>query len=151
MPTRSKGAKMHRKEEEAMALATLAREKEAAKRQLQEEEAAAPVASGVALPLVVSPPSALNLNSLLTGSIRKVREPKMMESPQKPWKRTWPTTLVNHPRRRNQRNLKKKTMRTSVIDMVWPSRRVVSPQLPQPSQPPLQTNTSMNKYSMKQD
>jgi hypothetical protein len=32
MLTRSKGAEMHRKEEEAMALATLAREEEAAKR-----------------------------------------------------------------------------------------------------------------------
>jgi hypothetical protein len=60
---------MRRKEEEAMALATLAREKEAAERRLQEEEAAAPAVSGVALPLVVSPPSALNLNSLLTGHV----------------------------------------------------------------------------------
>jgi hypothetical protein len=42
-------------------------------------------------------------------------------------------------------------MQTRVINMVRPSRRVVLPQLPQPSQPPLQTNTSMNKYSMKQD
>jgi hypothetical protein len=74
MPTRSKGAKMHRKEEEAMALATLAREKEAAKRQLQEEEAAVPAASGVALPSVVSPPSASNLNSLLTGHVGQESE-----------------------------------------------------------------------------
>jgi hypothetical protein len=65
---------MHGKEEEAMALATLAREKEAAKRQLQEEEAAAPAASGVVLPLVVSPPSALNLNSLLTGHVGQESE-----------------------------------------------------------------------------
>jgi hypothetical protein len=74
MPTRSKGAKMRGKEEEAMALASLAREKEAAKRQLQEEEAAAPAASGVVLPLVVSPPSALNLNSLLTGHVGQESE-----------------------------------------------------------------------------
>ncbi len=52
-----------------MALATLAREKEAAERRLQEEEGAVPAASGVVLPLVVSPPSALNLNSLLTGQV----------------------------------------------------------------------------------
>jgi hypothetical protein len=74
MLTRSKGAKMHRKEEEAMAEGTLAREKEAAERRLQEEEVAAPVASGVALPLVVSPPLALNLNSLLTGHVGQESE-----------------------------------------------------------------------------
>jgi hypothetical protein len=60
---------MHRKEVEAIALATLAREKEAAERRLQEEEVTAPAASGVVLPLVVSHPSALNLNSLLTGHV----------------------------------------------------------------------------------
>jgi hypothetical protein len=65
---------MRRKEEEGMVLATLAREKEAAKRQLQEAEVAAPAATGVALPLVVSPPSALNLNSLLTGHIGEESE-----------------------------------------------------------------------------
>ncbi len=55
-----------------MALATLAREKEAAKRRLQEEEAAVP--SGVVLLLVVSPPSDLNLNSLLTGHVSQESE-----------------------------------------------------------------------------
>jgi hypothetical protein len=74
MPTRSKGTEMLRKEEEAMALATLAREKGAGERQLQEEEAAAPAASEVALPLVVSPPSASNLNSLLTGHVGQESE-----------------------------------------------------------------------------
>ncbi len=72
IPKCSEGAKMHRKEEEAMALATLAREEEAAKRRLQEEEAAAP--SEVVLLLVVSPPSALNLNFLLTGHVSQERE-----------------------------------------------------------------------------
>ncbi len=57
-----------------MVLATLAREKEAAERRLQEEEAAAPAASGVALPLVVSPSSASNLNSLLTGHVGQESE-----------------------------------------------------------------------------
>ncbi len=65
---------MRRKEEEVMALATFAREKEAAKRRLQEEEAAVPAASGVALPLVVSPPSASDLNSLLTGHVGQESE-----------------------------------------------------------------------------
>jgi hypothetical protein len=74
MLTCSKGAKMHRKEEEAMALATLAREKEAAKRRLQEEEAAVHVASGVVQLSVVPPPSASNLNSLLTGHVGQESE-----------------------------------------------------------------------------
>ena len=65
---------MHRKEEEAMALATLAREKEAAKRRLQEEEAAVHVASGVVQLSVVPPPSASNLNSLLTGHVGQESE-----------------------------------------------------------------------------
>ncbi len=107
MLTCSKGAEMHRKEEEAMVQATLAREMKAMERQLQEEEAAVPVASGVALPLVVSPPSAQTSTPyLLVTSVRKVREPKRIGSPQKPWKRTQPTTPANHQRRRNQRNLK---------------------------------------------
>jgi hypothetical protein len=65
---------MCRKEEEAMVEATLAREKEAPERRLQEEEGAAPAASGVALPLVVFPPSASNLNSLLTGHVGQESE-----------------------------------------------------------------------------
>jgi hypothetical protein len=76
MPTRSKEAANHRKEQETMAAATLAREKEAAKRRMQEEAAAAqvtliaaPMASGAVLPLVVSPPLATNLNSLLIGHV----------------------------------------------------------------------------------
>ncbi len=59
-----------------MAVATLAREKEAAKRRMQEEAAvaqvtltAAPTALGAVLPLVVSPPLATNLNSLLTSHV----------------------------------------------------------------------------------
>jgi hypothetical protein len=74
MLTRSKEAANHRKEEETMVAATLAREKEATKRHMQEEAAAAqvtltamPTASGAVLPLVVSTPLAMNLNSLLTG------------------------------------------------------------------------------------
>jgi hypothetical protein len=72
----SKEAANCRKEEEMMAAATLAREKEAAKRRMQEEAVAAQVtltptlmALGAVLPLVVSPPSAMNLNSLLTGHV----------------------------------------------------------------------------------
>jgi hypothetical protein len=52
------------------------REKEAAKRRMQEEASAAqvtltttPMALGAVLPLVVSPPLATNLNSLLTGHV----------------------------------------------------------------------------------
>ncbi len=62
MPTRSKEAANCRKEEETMTAATLAREKEAAKRHMQEEAVAArvtltavPMASGAVLPSVVSP------------------------------------------------------------------------------------------------
>jgi hypothetical protein len=55
-------------------LATLARKKDALERQLQEEEAAVPAASGVAVPLVVSPPSASNLNSLITGHVGQESE-----------------------------------------------------------------------------
>ncbi len=69
MPTHSKEAAQCRKEEEAMAKATLEREKEAAQRQLQEKEAAATATSRLVPPLVVSPPSTSNLNSLLTGHI----------------------------------------------------------------------------------
>ena len=76
MPMRSKEAANCRKEEETMAAATLLREKGAAKRCMQEEAAAAqvtltatPMASGTVLPLVVSPPLATNLNSLLTGHV----------------------------------------------------------------------------------
>jgi hypothetical protein len=76
MPKRSKEAANCRKEEETMVVATLAREKEAAKRRMQEEAAAAqvtltaaPRASGAVLALVVSPPSATNLISLLTGHV----------------------------------------------------------------------------------
>ncbi len=105
MLTRSKGAEMRRKEEEAMALATLAREKEAPKRQLQEEEAAAPAASGMALPLVVSPPSALNLNSLLTGHIGQESERAQEDGiASKAMKAD--LANANHQRRRNQTNLK---------------------------------------------
>jgi hypothetical protein len=69
MPTRSKEANRRRKEEEAMAQATLEREKEAASQQLQEEAEKAAVSVGL-LPLpVVSPPSASNLTSLLTGHV----------------------------------------------------------------------------------
>jgi hypothetical protein len=59
-----------------MAAATLARGKEATKRHMQEEAAAAqvtltavPTALGAVLPLVVSPPLATNLSSLLTGHV----------------------------------------------------------------------------------
>jgi hypothetical protein len=76
MPTHSKEAANCRKEEETMAVATLTREKEAMKRRMQEEAAAAqvtltpePTVLGTVLPLVVSPPSAMNLNSLLTGHV----------------------------------------------------------------------------------
>jgi hypothetical protein len=69
MLTRLKEADRRRKEEEAMARATLEREKEAAARQLQEEVEKAAVSAGLLPPPVVSPPSALNLTSLLTGHI----------------------------------------------------------------------------------
>jgi hypothetical protein len=76
MPMRSKEAANCRKEKETMVAATLAREKEAAKKRMQEEAAAAqviltamPTALGAVLPSVVSPPSATNLNSLLTGHV----------------------------------------------------------------------------------
>jgi hypothetical protein len=72
MPTRSQEAKMCRKEEEAMAKATLEREKAAAARQLQEEKAMTTAATGLVPPSVVSPPSVSNLNSLLTGYIGRV-------------------------------------------------------------------------------
>ncbi len=52
-----------------MAQATLEREREAAARQLQKEAAKATAAAGMMQPTVVSPPSALNLNSLLTGHV----------------------------------------------------------------------------------
>ena len=105
MPTCSKGAEMHGKEEEAMALATLAREKGAGERQLQEEEAAAPAASEVALPLVVSPPSASNLNSLLTGHVGQESERAQEDGiASKAMKAD--LANANHQRRRNQTNLK---------------------------------------------
>jgi hypothetical protein len=84
MPTRSKEVKRRKKEEEAMAVAMLQKEKEATKRLQREEEAKAAAALAVsateevhwmvaieqaALPPVVSPPSASNLNSLLTGHV----------------------------------------------------------------------------------
>jgi hypothetical protein len=76
MPMRSKEAANRRKEEQTMVAGTLAREKEAAKRRMQEEAAAAqvtlttaPTALGDVLPVVVSPPSATHLNSLLTGHV----------------------------------------------------------------------------------
>jgi hypothetical protein len=69
MPTRSKEAKKRRKEVEAMAHATLEREKEAVARQLQEEAAKATAAAGMMQPTVVSPPPASNLNTLLTGHV----------------------------------------------------------------------------------
>jgi hypothetical protein len=76
MPTRSKEAANCRKEEETMAAGTLMREKEAAKRCMQEEAAAAqvtltaaPMALGAVLPSVVSPLLATNLNSLLSGHV----------------------------------------------------------------------------------
>ncbi len=52
-----------------MARATLEREKEAAAQQLQEEAEKAAVSAGLLPPPVVSPPSALNLTSLLTGHV----------------------------------------------------------------------------------
>jgi hypothetical protein len=69
MPTCYKEATERWKEEEAMAKATLEREKEAARRQLQEKEAAATATSRLVPPSVVFPPSASNLNSLLTGHV----------------------------------------------------------------------------------
>jgi hypothetical protein len=69
MLTRSKEAKKHRKEEEAMARATLEREKDAAARRLQEEAAKATAAAGMMQPTVVSPPPTSNLNTLLTGHV----------------------------------------------------------------------------------
>jgi hypothetical protein len=81
MPTRSKGAKMHRKEEEVMAEATFAREKEAVERQLQEEGVAVLAESGVGW----FPPLELQFTLyLLVTLVWKVREPKRMELPQKP-------------------------------------------------------------------
>jgi hypothetical protein len=81
MPTCSKEAKRRRKEEEAMAKATLEREKEAAVRQLQEEAAMATTASGKMPRLVVSPPSAWNLNSLLTGHVGQDTDGTKAEAP----------------------------------------------------------------------
>ncbi len=52
-----------------MVRATLEREKEAVAQQLQEEAAKATAAAGMMQPTVVSPPSASNLNSLLTGRV----------------------------------------------------------------------------------
>jgi hypothetical protein len=69
MPTRSKEAEKRRKEEEAMVRATLEREKDAAARRLQGEAAKATAATGMMQPMVVSPPPALNLNTLLTGHV----------------------------------------------------------------------------------
>jgi hypothetical protein len=69
MPTCSKEAKKRRKEKEAMARATLEREKDAAARRLQEEAAKATVAAGMMQPMVVSPLPASNLNTLLTGHV----------------------------------------------------------------------------------
>ncbi len=84
MPTCSKEVRRRKKEEEAMAVAILQKEKEAAKRLQRDEEAKAAAALAVsateevhqmvateqaALPLVLSPPSAPNLNSLLTGHV----------------------------------------------------------------------------------
>jgi hypothetical protein len=69
MPTRSKEAEKCRKEEEAMAHATLEREKDAAARRLQEEVAKATAAAGMMQPMVVSPPPTSNLNTLLTGHV----------------------------------------------------------------------------------
>jgi hypothetical protein len=79
MPTRLKEADRRRKEEEAMARATLEREKEAAARQLQEEAEKAAVSAGLLPPPVVSPPSALNLTSLLTGHIGQDADGSKME------------------------------------------------------------------------
>ncbi len=79
MPTHSKEADRHRKEEEAMAQSTLEREKEAAARQLQEEAEKAAVSDGL-LPLpVVFPPSASNLTSLLTGHVGQDADRLKME------------------------------------------------------------------------
>jgi hypothetical protein len=69
MPTRSKEATKHRKEEEAMARTMLEREKDAAARCLQEEAAKATAAAGMMQPMVVSPLPASNLNTLLTGHV----------------------------------------------------------------------------------
>jgi hypothetical protein len=81
MPTCSRGLKKCRKEKEAMAAATLQKEKEAAERLQQEEESkvAAALASSATkevqtLPLVVSPPLAQNLTSLLTGHVGQERK-----------------------------------------------------------------------------
>ncbi len=52
-----------------MAQAMLEREKESAAQKLQEEAAKATAAAGMMQPMVVSPPSASNLNSLLTGHV----------------------------------------------------------------------------------
>jgi hypothetical protein len=69
MPTRSKEAKKCTKEEEAMARATLEREKDAAAQCLQEEAAKATAAAGMMQPMVVSPPPTLNITTLLTGHV----------------------------------------------------------------------------------
>ncbi len=52
-----------------MACATLEREKDAAARRLQEEGAKATAAAGMMQLMVVSPPLASNLNTLLTGHV----------------------------------------------------------------------------------
>jgi hypothetical protein len=148
---------MRRKEEEAMALATLAREKEAAKRQLQEEEAAALAASGKALPLVVSPPSALNLNSLLTGHVGQESEraqedrisSKAMEvdlandTGKPPKKKESKKSKISKEGKKDNAN--KRDQHGLVL------KKGSLPQLPQPSQSLLLTNTSMNEYSMEQN
>ncbi len=73
MPSRglcSREAARRRQDEEAMAAAILQKEKDAAKNDgLDEAEAVDENLSQVPLPSVVSPPSAPNLTSLLTGHI----------------------------------------------------------------------------------
>ncbi len=67
---RSQEAAKRRQDEEAMAAAILQKEKDAAKNDgLNEAEAVDKNLSPVPLPSVVSPPSAPNLTSLLTGHI----------------------------------------------------------------------------------
>jgi hypothetical protein len=88
MPTHSRELKKHRKEEEAMAAAMLQKEKEAAERLHREEESKVPAArassttkevhqtdvTAAALSPVVSPSSAPNLTSLLTGHVGQESE-----------------------------------------------------------------------------
>jgi hypothetical protein len=85
---------------------------------------------------VVSPPSASNLNSLLTGHVGQESEraqedgiaSKAMEADSA--NNTGKPTKKKESKKSKISKEGKKTMQTSVINMVWPTRRVVLPQLP---------------------